>query len=107
MAAITAFTSERGKKQFSGLFSEMFTVVATIDAASLAVQADATDTLAVPGLALGDIVLGFSADVDLAQLTVTCYVSAANTLTVLYANNKASGTVDLASATWRFVIARM
>lgn len=105
MAAATSVTVRAGNDQFRGLFSNTWLVRATLDAGSLADGAGETDTVAVPGVALGDMVLGASFSVDEAGLTVTGYVSAANTVS-LRIQNESGGTVDLASATIRLVIAR-
>lgn len=105
MAAATAITYERGAEQFGGIFSEVWLVKATLDAASLIDAAGETDTVAVPGVALGDIVLGVSFGVDLAGITVTAYVSAANVVT-LRVQNESTATVDLASTTIKLVIGR-
>ena len=58
MAAATSVTSRRGNDQFRGMFSDTWVVTATLDAGSLADGAGETDTVAVPGVALGDMVLG-------------------------------------------------
>lgn len=80
---------------------------AVFDQASLATGAGAAGqaTVTVTGAALGDIVLGVSASVDLAGLQVTGYVSAANTVT-LRLRNDTGGAVDLASATYRVIVAK-
>ena len=64
MAAATSVVVERGTKQFQGMFSEMWKVTCTLDAGSLADGAGESDTIAVPGVALGDMVLGFGVGVD-------------------------------------------
>lgn len=106
MAAATAVVTERGNKQFQGMFQEMWKVTATLNAASLGDGVGETDTVTVPGVALGDIVLGTSFGVDLAGVTVTAYVSAANTVS-LRIQNESTATVDLASTTIRLVVARL
>jgi hypothetical protein len=68
--------------------------------------AGTSDTVAVPGVALGDIVLGISFGVDLAGVTATAYVSAANVVTIRL-QNEAATTVDLASTTVDVIVARM
>jgi hypothetical protein len=57
MAAATAITSRRGNDQFRGLFTDTWAVACTLDSASVADQAAATDTVTVPGVAL-DVWLG-------------------------------------------------
>jgi hypothetical protein len=106
MAAATAVTSRRGNDQFRGLFSDTWSVTCTLDAASLVDGAGTSDTITVPGVALGDMVLGASFGVSLAGVSVTGYVSAANTVT-LRLQNESTATVDLASTTVKLVVARM
>ena len=106
MAAATSITSRRGNDQFRGMFSDTWLVTATLDAGSLVDAAGETDTIAVPGVALGDMVLGCSFAVDEAGLTVTGYVSASNVVS-LRVQNESGSTVDLASAKIRVVVGRL
>jgi len=106
MAAATAVVSRRGTDQFRGLFSDTWSVVATLNASSLADGAGETNTIAVPGVRLGDIVLGMSMGVDLAGLSVDPYVSATDVVSIRFQNESGS-TVDLASTTVRCVVGRM
>jgi hypothetical protein len=106
MAAASAVVTRRGNDQFRGVFSDTWSVVCTLNSASVADQAAATDTVTVPGVALGDMVLGMSASVSEAGLVRRAYVSAANTVTIA-TTNTTGGAVDLASCTIDLVIARM
>jgi hypothetical protein len=75
----------------------------TYDTANLVDGAGATSTGAtVTGAALGDLVLG-SMSVDEAGITVTHYVSAADTCKTRI-QNESGGAVDLASATIRYLV---
>lgn len=105
MAAATAITSRRGNDQFRGLFTDTWSVTCTLNSASVATTATATDTVAVPGVALGDMVLGMAVGVSEAGLVRRAYVSAANTVTIV-TYNPTAGAVDLASTTLNLVIAR-
>lgn len=99
---------ERGNKQFQGAFSEMWFVTETaLNFANAATGSGtfATADLTVPGVALGDMVLGLSMGVDTVDAAVVGNVTAANTVTVTLLNNTA-GAVDLASTTCKFVVAR-
>lgn len=78
---------------------------ATYDAASLLDGAGATGTVTVTGAALGDFVVGLSLGVDLAGITCTGYVSAANTVSFRL-QNESGGTLDLASTTVRALVAK-
>ncbi len=106
MASATAVTTRRGNDQFRGIFSDTWVVKATLDAGSLVNGAGETDDVTVAGVALGDMVIGASLGVDLVGLTVTGYVSAANTVKFRI-QNESEATVNLDSATLRIVIARM
>lgn len=105
MAAATSIQSQRGSRQFRGVFSEMWLVKATLDVASLVDAAGSTDTIAVPGVALGDMVLGVSFGVDIVGITITGYVSAANVVS-LRIQNESAATVDLISTTIKLVVGR-
>jgi hypothetical protein len=106
MAAATAITARRGNDQFRGLFSDTWSVVATLNASSLVDGAGETNTIAVPGVALGDVVIGVSMGVDLAGITVTPYVSAANVVSIRF-QNESGGTLDLASTIVECVVVRL
>jgi hypothetical protein len=106
MATASAVVSRRGNDQFRGLFSDTWAVTATLDAGSLVNGAGETDDVTVAGVALGDMVIGASLGVDLVGLTVTGYVSAANTVKFRI-QNESEATVNLDSAKLRIVIVRM
>jgi hypothetical protein len=106
MAAATAVVSRRGTDQFRGLFSDTFSVVATLNASSLADGAGEINTIAVPGVKLGDIVLNVSMGVDVSGISVTPYVSVADVVSIRF-QNESGGTLDLASTTVRCVVVRM
>jgi hypothetical protein len=106
MATASAVVSRRGNDQFRGIFSDTWVVRATLDAGSLVNGAGETDDVTVAGVALGDMVIGASLGVDLVGLTVTGYVSAANTVKFRIQNESGSS-ADLASATMKIVIVRM
>lgn len=105
MANATSVTVRAGTDQFRGLYSDTWLVRATLNADSLVDGAGDTDTVAVPGVALGDMVLSASLAVDVAGLIVEAYVSAADTVSIRF-QNETGGTVDLASATLRLVVVR-
>jgi hypothetical protein len=105
MAAATAVTSRRGNDQFRGLFSDTWDVTCTLDAGAVSAGATDTDTVTVPGVALGDQVIGFSMGVSEAGLVKRAYVSAANTVTIV-TYNPTAGSVNLASTTLQITIGR-
>jgi hypothetical protein len=77
---------------------------ATYDAASLADGAGETTTVTVTGAQLGDFPV-VSLGVDLQGITVSAYVSAADTVSVRL-QNESTGPLDLASATLRALVMR-
>ncbi len=106
MAAATAITSRQGNDSFRGVFSDTWEVICTLNSASVADQSAGTDTVTVPGVVLGDMVIGLSAGVSEAGLVRRAYVSAANTVTIA-TTNTTGGAVDIAATTVKLVIARM
>lgn len=106
MANATAVVvAKDGREQFQGIFDRVFEVRATINVDDLADAAGDNDTIAVPGVALGDMVLGISLGVDVAGLTVTGWVSAANVVTVRF-QNESGGSVNLAETTIKVLVGR-
>ena len=73
---------------------------ATYDPPNLVDGAGDTTTVTVTGAALGDSVDTVSFSLDLQGITVTAYVSAANTVSVRF-QNESGGTLDLGSGTLR------
>ena len=103
-----AVTVQRGTQQFQGIFSELWLVKES--ALNFANAATGSGTFAsvditVPGVALGDIVLGISVGVDTIDAVIGGAVTAANTVTLTLLNNSA-GAIDLASTTGRFLVGR-
>ena len=85
------------------LFSEVINATTTFDPASLTTYTGATSSgVTVTGAALGDFVI-VSAPYDRAGVLAQGYVSAANTIKITVFN-ATSGTVDLASGTWKIKV---
>lgn len=94
-----------GPGQMPSAYSRLWFVSAVVDPASVASGVTGTDTITVPGVALGDQVISFNLGVSEGNMTIRAYVSAANTVTLLYANNTA-GAIDLASSTAKLIVGR-
>jgi len=82
---------------FNTAFPAPLSSSATWNPASVATGAETSTTVTVAGAALGNYVQA-SFSLDLQALTLTGYISATNTVTVVLANNTA-GAVDLGSGT--------
>lgn len=87
----------------SALTPKLLYGVATYDASSLVDGAGETTTVGVPGAVLGDFVVAVSLGVSTAGITVTGYVSAADTVSVRV-QNESGGTLDLASTSLRVLV---
>lgn len=105
MANATGVVSTRGRRQFQDAFSEHFFASGTMDIGSLADGVGETNTVAVPGVALGDVVLGVSLSVSIAGMTVTAWVSAADVVSVRV-QNESGGALDPAAATVKVAVGR-
>ena len=109
MAFTTATVTrvEQGSKQFQGAFTEQWLCNLTVDPASIAAAGEDIATFTVPGLAFGDIVIGYSAGVNqTVDADINVWVSAANTLSVSISNLNASSALDLGTSTWKILIGR-
>ena len=97
----------QGRSQFQGLFSEMWAVSETVDFGNAATGSGtfASVNVTVPGVALGDIVMGVSIAVDTVDTVIAGAVTAANTVTLTVLNNTA-GAVNLAPAIVDFIVVR-
>lgn len=85
--AITLNSSVQGREQFTGAFSNMWKVKATItDQDAVAAGDTASFAITVPGVALGDVVLACAIDTDMSDGTdqgiIYGVVTAANTVNV-------------------------
>lgn len=99
-------TVKRKTEQYRGAFTDMWFVKDTacnFANAATGSGTSATLTYTVPGVAVGDIVMGIAVGVDQVGAAISGYVNAANSVTLVLLNNTA-GAVDLASTTCRFVV---
>ena len=105
-------TVVRSREQFQGVFTDMWTVKATIsDQDAVAITDTARFSLTVPGVALGDMVIGLSLTNDLSDGTDQCvvkgYVTADNTVVLqVTADAGEYAADDLNNAVVRMVVAR-
>ena len=108
----TVTTVNRGSKQFQGAFKEMFQVAGLItNNDAVAATAIGEFDITVPGVALGDMVLGISTTTDLDdgtdQASLSAHVAAANTVTIQVSADDAQFAADaLNNGTYRILIGR-
>lgn len=98
----------RNRFQFNGIFKEVFVYTGTFDPANAATGSGtfASADIAAVGVALGDVVMGISFDVDTIDSVLAAAVTAADVITVTLLNNTA-GAVNLASGTVRVIVGRI
>lgn len=96
------------RAQFQDVFKNVWVHTATLDLGNAATGSGtfASSDVTVPGVALGDVVLGVSLGLDTVDTAVIAAVTAADTVTVTVLNNTA-GAVNLAETTVRIVIGRL
>ncbi len=105
-------TNIDARGQFTGFFERMWTVKATIsDQDSISATDTMTLSLTVPGVALGDVCVGWSITNDLSdgtdQCIMSCVVSAADTVVVRFTADVGAYAVDdLNNAVVRILIGR-
>lgn len=103
--ATSNVVANRGKQQYQGIYSDMWLVSGTDATVAPTTGIDVISTVTVPGVALGDAVGPIGLSVDAANMTVTGYVSAADTVKIVYANNTAS-TITLTTPNFKFTVVR-
>jgi hypothetical protein len=92
--------SGSGNTGWQAIHTDLLTGSKTHDFGSLADGAGETTTVTVTGAALGDFAEA-SLSVDLQSMTMTAWVSAADTVSVRVQNESGGGPIDLGSATLR------
>lgn len=97
----------QSKQQLPGVFGVMWLVTETVnfDNAATGSGTFASVDVTVPGVAMGDIVIGVSMGVDTVDAVVSGAVTVANVVTLTLLNNSA-GAIDLASTTCKFIVGR-
>lgn len=104
---------ERGTKQFQGAFSDMWYVTGSVtDQDAVAITDTLAITMTVPGVALGDMVVGSSLNVDSLDAggdgaVIRFEVSAADTLSLLVTADAAEFAADaITNAVFKVLIGR-
>src|ERR1700740_1996016 len=90
------------RRNFMAIFDGVFIAKLAVDPANLTDGTGETRTATVTGAAVGDFVL-FAPAIDIAGITITGYVSAANTVSFRI-QNESGGTLDIATSNWNILV---
>jgi hypothetical protein len=99
-AVVISDTSPAQVVEFDGVDRTVLLASGTYDPGSLSDGVGATTTVACTGAALGDYVESWSFSLDLQGITLTAWVSAADTVSFRF-QNESGGPLDLSSGTLR------
>lgn len=110
---VTVNRYETGNKQFQGAFSEMWAITAKVDDQdAVAINDTAAITMTVPGVALGDMVIGTSLTLDSFDAggdgaVIYSQVTAANTVSLVIHADVAEFAADaITGATVKILVGR-
>ena len=110
---LTLTRVEQGNKQFQGAFNEMWAVTAYVtDQDAVAIGDTAAFNITVPGVVLGDMVIGHSLNMDTFDAggdgaQITFQVTAANTLSMVVHADVAEFAADaITDATVKVLVGR-
>ena len=99
-------TVKRGQhRQFQGAFSDTWTIKDTFNFGSIADGNEEVTAITVSGVALGDMIIGAAASVDVADLDLTAHVTGTDQVT-FQVNNSTGGAIDLATAEYTALVGR-
>jgi hypothetical protein len=105
MAAATNVDIRNGRQQFQGVFDEVRVIRFTLDTASINSNTTAEDTVAVPGLRFGDVVLGYGYSEE--QHDILHEVHAATNELHILSHNNSGGAVNPGPRNWTVVVGRV
>jgi hypothetical protein len=106
MALTSVKIKSNARQQFPGVFSNVIVATGVKDFGTIADGADAQDTIAVPGVVAGDMVLGVSSSAN-DGLTLSGTVAGTGSVAVTAVNNSGGSITATATAVYSVVVARL
>jgi hypothetical protein len=106
MALSSVKIKSSARQQFPGVFNQVTVATGVKDFGTIADGADSQDTIAVPGVTAGDMVLGVASSVA-DGLTLSGTVAGANSVAITAFNNSGSSITASATAVYSVVIAKL
>ena len=108
MAEATNVTQQKGRWQFQGLFSDMWTVEAEVDWGSLNSNTSESASIAVPGLnPVTDFVLSFNREDDYTEHAMIEVAHIHTDYIHLLTHNTGGSPFNAPSTKYRFVVVRI
>jgi hypothetical protein len=106
MALTSVKIKSNARQQFPGVFSNITVATGVKDFGTIADGADAQDTITIPGVTAGDMVLGVASSAA-DGLTLSGTVDAANTVAITAVNNSGSSISATPTAVYSVVVAKL
>jgi hypothetical protein len=106
MALTSVKINSNARQQFPGVFSNVIVASGVKDFGTIADGVDAQDTIAIPGVAAGDMILGVSSSAN-DKLTLSGTVAAAGSVAITAVNNTGGSVTSTATAVYTVVVAKL
>jgi hypothetical protein len=106
MALTSVKIKTNSRQQFPGVFSNVTVASGVKDFGTIADGADAQDTIAIPGVTAGDMVLGVSSSAN-DKLTLSGTVAGAGSVAITAVNNTGGSVTATATAVYSVVVAKL
>jgi hypothetical protein len=106
MALTSVKIKSNARQQFPGVFSNVTVATGVKDFGTIADGADAQDTIAIPGVTAGDMVLGVASSAN-DKLTLSGTVAGAGSVAITAVNNTGGSVTATATAVYSVVVAKL
>jgi hypothetical protein len=106
MALTSVKIKSNARQQFPGVFSNVTVATGVKDFGTIADGADAQDTIAIPGVTAGDMVLGVASSAN-DKLTLSGAIAAAGSVAITAVNNTGGAVTATATAVYSVVVAKL
>jgi hypothetical protein len=106
MALTSVKIKSDARQQFPGVFSNVTVATGVKDFGTIADGADAQDTIAIPGVTAGDMVLGVASSAN-DKLTLSGAIAGAGSVAITAVNNTGGSVTATATAVYSVVVAKL
>jgi hypothetical protein len=106
MALTSVKINSNARQQFPGVFSNVTVASGVKDFGTIADGADAQDTIAIPGVTAGDMVIGVASSAN-DKLTLSGTVAAAGSVAITAVNNTGGSVSATPTAVYSVVVAKL